>query len=88
MLNIRDICNTKVSKFWRTQAEEGRPPWQRITVTLIADGIGPMDKSVLDLLSTVGVYQDGILKKDIDGKAVQAHIFEVCAAGSARSLDG
>jgi chitin synthase len=78
MLNIRDICNTKVSKFWRTQAEEGRPPWQRITVALIADGIGPMDKSVLDLLSTIGVYQDAVIKKDIDGKPVQAHIFEVC----------
>ncbi len=90
MLNIRDICNTKVSKFWRTQAEEGRPPWTRISVALVADGIGPMDKGVLDLLATVGAYQDGVLKKEIDGKPVQAHIFEACCGkptGSRRVSD-
>ncbi|KAG7528792.1 hypothetical protein FFLO_05933 [Filobasidium floriforme] len=76
MLNIRDICNTKVSKFWRTQAEEGRPPWQRITVALIADGLGPMDKGTLDLLATVGCYQDAVIKKEVGDKRTVAHIFE------------
>ena len=37
-----------------------------------------MDKSVLDVLATVGVYQDGVMKKDVDGKDTVAHIFEVC----------
>ncbi|WVF72834.1 hypothetical protein IAT40_007652 [Kwoniella sp. CBS 6097] len=76
MLNIRDICNTKASKFWRRTAEEGRPGWQRIVVTLVADGLGPMDKQVLDVLQTIGVFQDGILKKEVDGKPTVAHIFE------------
>ncbi|KAK8854766.1 hypothetical protein IAR55_003505 [Kwoniella newhampshirensis] len=76
MMNIRDICNTKASKFWRRTAEEGRPGWQRIVVALVADGLGPMDKQVLDLLQTIGVFQDGILKKDVDGKPTVAHIFE------------
>ncbi|WWD19088.1 hypothetical protein CI109_103546 [Kwoniella shandongensis] len=76
MVNIRDICNTKASKFWRRTAEEGRPGWQRIVVALVADGLGPMDKQVLDLLQTIGVFQDGILKKDVDGKPTVAHIFE------------
>lgn len=76
MLNIRDICNTKVSKYWRTQAEEGRPPWQRITVALIADGLGPMDKGTLDLLATVGCYQDAVIKKEVGDKRTVAHIFE------------
>ncbi|KAF4566216.1 Chitin synthase, class 2 [Pleurotus pulmonarius] len=76
MLNIRDICKTKQSKFWRRTAEEGNPGWQRITVALIVDGLEPMDKSVLDILATVGVYQDGVMKKDVDGKATVAHIFE------------
>jgi len=76
MLNIRDICKTKASKYWRTHAEEGRPAWQKITVALIVDGLEPMDKSVLDLLATVGVYQDGVMKKQVDGVDTVAHVFE------------
>jgi chitin synthase len=77
MLNIRDICKTKASKYWRRSAEEGIPGWQRITVALIFDGLEPMDKTVLDILATIGVYQDGIMKKQVDGKDTVAHIFEV-----------
>ncbi|KAF8974317.1 glycosyltransferase family 2 protein [Flammula alnicola] len=76
MLNIRDICRTKQSKFWRRSAEDGNPAWQKITVALIVDGLEPMDKSVLDILATVGVYQDGVMKKQIDEKDTVAHIFE------------
>ena len=77
MLNIRDICKTKQSKYWRRSAEEGVPGWQKITVALIIDGLEPMDKTVLESLATVGVYQDGIMKKQVDGKDTVAHIFEV-----------
>jgi chitin synthase len=77
MLNIRDICKTKQSKYWRRSAEEGVPGWQKITVALIVDGLEPMDKSVLDILATIGVYQDCVMKKQINGKATVAHIFEV-----------
>jgi chitin synthase len=35
-----------------------------------------MDKSVLDILATVGVYQDGVMKKKVDDKETVAHIFE------------
>jgi chitin synthase len=77
MLNIRDICKTKQSKYWRRSAEEGVPGWQRITVALIADGLEAMDKTALDILATIGVYQDGVMKKQIDGKDTVAHIFEV-----------
>ncbi|KAF7332167.1 Chitin synthase [Mycena kentingensis (nom. inval.)] len=76
MLNIRDICRTKQSKYWRRTAEEGNPGWQKIVVALIVDGLEAMDKSVLDILATVGVYQDGVMKKEIDGKPTVAHIFE------------
>jgi len=76
MMNIRDICKTRQSSFWRKDAEEGLPNWQKITVALIVDGLGDMDKSVLDVLATVGVYQDGVMKKQVDGKDTVAHIFE------------
>ncbi|KAF8505798.1 chitin synthase [Russula emetica] len=76
MLNIRDICKTKQSKYWRRSAEEGVPGWQKITVALIVDGLEAMDKTVLDLLATVGVYQDGVMKKQVDDVDTVAHIFE------------
>ncbi|KAK9456935.1 chitin synthase-domain-containing protein [Dipodascopsis uninucleata] len=72
MKNIRDICNLKHTKFWNVDG----PAWQKIVVTLIFDGIDPCDKNVLDILATMGVYQDGIMKKDIDGKETVAHLFE------------
>lgn len=78
MINIRDICKSS-SKFWNGKhSENGQrgTGWQKIVVTLIFDGIGPCDKNVLDVLATLGVYQDGLMKKEIDGKETVAHIFE------------
>lgn len=40
-----------------------------------------MDTHVLDVLATLGVYQDGILKKAVDDKPTVAHIFEVSLSG-------
>ncbi len=79
MVNIRDICKTKQSKYWRRSAEEGVPGWQKITVALVVDGLEAMDKTVLDILATVGVYQDGVMKKQVDDIDTVAHIFEVCS---------
>ncbi|KAI7717920.1 Chitin synthase [Hortaea werneckii] len=72
MQNIRDIVNIKKSEFWN----KGGPAWQKIVVCLVFDGIDPCEKGTLDVLATIGVYQDGIMKKDIDGKETVAHIFE------------
>lgn len=72
MQNIRDIVNLKKSEFW----SKGGPAWQKIVVCLVFDGIDPCDKGTLDVLATIGVYQDGVMKKDIDGKETVAHIFE------------
>ncbi|KNB02387.1 chitin synthase [Fusarium oxysporum f. sp. lycopersici 4287] len=72
MQNIRDIVNLKKSTFWN----KGGPAWQKIVVCLVFDGIDKADKNTLDVLATVGVYQDGVIKKDVDGKETVAHIFE------------
>ncbi|KAI5459329.1 chitin synthase 1 [Mariannaea sp. PMI_226] len=72
MLNIRDIVNLKRSSFWH----KGGPAWQKIVVCLVFDGIDKVDKNVFDVLATIGIYQDGVIKKDIDGKETVAHIFE------------
>ena len=62
--------------------EEGMPGWQRIVVTLIINSLEPMVKSVLYILAMVGVYQDGVMKKQVDGKDTVAHIFEVSTFSS------
>ncbi|VBB75132.1 Putative Glycosyltransferase Family 2 [Podospora comata] len=72
MQNIRDIVNLKKSSFWN----RGGPAWQKIVVCLVFDGIEKVDKNVLDVLATIGVYQDGVVKKDVDGNNTVAHIFE------------
>jgi hypothetical protein len=70
MQNIRDIVNLKKSVFWK----KGGPAWQKIVVCLVFDGIDPCNKETLDVLATIGVYQDGVMKKDVDGRETVAHI--------------
>lgn len=70
MQNVKEIVNLKKSEFWN----KGGPAWQKIAVALVFDGIDPCDKGTLDVLATIGIYQDGIMKKDIDGKETVAHI--------------
>ncbi|KAI9893816.1 MAG: Chitin synthase, class 2 [Vezdaea aestivalis] len=72
MQNIRDIVNLKKSEFWN----KGGPAWQKIVVCLVFDGIDPCDKETLDVLATVGIFQDGVMKRDVDGKETVAHVFE------------
>lgn len=76
MQNIRDICKNRWSKYWSHCSEEGRPAWQRIVVSLVYDGIDPCDKETLDVLATMGVYQDGVMKRKVDDKETVAHLFE------------
>ena len=70
MQNIRDITNLKKSEFWN----KGGPACQNIVVCVLFDGIDNLDKGNLDLLATIGVYQDGIMIKDFDGRETVAHI--------------
>lgn len=72
MQNVRDVVTLKNSEFWN----KGGPAWQKIVVCLLFDGIEPCDKETLDVLATIGLYQDGIMKRDVDGKETTAHIFE------------
>lgn len=72
MQNIRDICNLRKSEFWDGPNEA----WKKIQVVLVMDGIEPCDKNVLDVLATMGCYQDGIMKRKVNGEDTVAHIFE------------
>ncbi|KAH9458754.1 hypothetical protein MJO28_010092 [Puccinia striiformis f. sp. tritici] len=80
MLNLRDMCKAKWSEFRHLAKKGGEEaatePWKMISVVLVFDGIEPADKASLDVLATVGLYQDGIMKRQVDGKETQAHVFE------------
>ncbi|KAJ6130235.1 hypothetical protein N7512_003015 [Penicillium capsulatum] len=72
MQNVRDIVNLKKTEFWN----RGGPAWQKIVVCLVFDGMEPCDKNTLDVLATIGIFQDGVMKQDVDGRETVAHIFE------------
>jgi len=88
MLNVTDMVKSRYSEFRRmgkTAAGEsgvatGDDSWKRIVVCLVFDGVDPADKASLDLLATLGIYQDGIMKKSIDGRETVAHLFEYTTA--------
>ncbi|KAI0813509.1 glycosyltransferase family 2 protein [Xylaria sp. FL0064] len=60
------------SKFWN----KGGPPWQKIVLCIVMDGVDACDKGTLAVLATVGLFQEGVLKKNVNGKDTGAHIFE------------
>ncbi|CAO3617616.1 unnamed protein product [Cunninghamella echinulata] len=71
MKNIAYLCSRKKSKVWGEM--EG---WKKVVVGIVQDGRKSCNPRVLDVLSTMGVYQKGIAKNMVNGKPVQAHLFE------------
>ncbi|KAG5812759.1 hypothetical protein H9Q74_004110 [Fusarium xylarioides] len=59
------------SKVW------GKNSWTRIVVCILIDGIESVDPGVLDVLTTIGLYQNGLCKKTTEqGEEVTGHLFE------------
>ncbi|KAI8065518.1 chitin synthase-domain-containing protein [Gongronella butleri] len=70
MRNIFHLCQHTRSKTW------GKDAWQKIVVCIIADGREKVHQSVLDMLTAIGIYQDGVAKNVVAQKPVQAHLYE------------
>lgn len=70
MRNIASICARSKSRVW------GKDGWQKIVVCIVADGRKKTHPRVLDALAAMGVYQDGIAKNLVNGRQVQAHVYE------------
>ncbi|KAG9058039.1 hypothetical protein FS842_002000 [Serendipita sp. 407] len=76
MKNIAHLTSRKSSKVW------GPDSWQKVVVCIVADGRKKVHPRVLDCLTALGVYQAQPMKNMVDGKPVQAHMFEyTCAFG-------
>ena len=70
MKNISHFCSRSRSRTW------GENGWQKIVVCIISDGRQKIHPRTLDALAAMGVYQDGIAKNLVNGREVQAHVYE------------
>ncbi|KAG7422627.1 Pre-mRNA-splicing factor rse1 [Fusarium oxysporum f. sp. rapae] len=65
-LNIRPQ-----SKTW------GKGSWTKVVVCILIDGIESVDPGVLDVLTSIGLYQNGLCRKTTEqGEEVTGHLFE------------
>jgi chitin synthase len=69
MKNIGYMCRENKHK-WSKQG------WQNIVVCIVSDGRKKINSKVLDSLEVMGVYQKDVMKNQVNGKDVSAHIFE------------
>lgn len=70
MKNIAHLCSRNKSRTW------GPDGWKKVVVAIIADGRKKVHPRVLDVLASLGVYQEGVAKNVVNGKQVEAHIYE------------
>lgn len=70
MKNIAHLCSRHKSRTW------GPEGWKKVVVCIIADGRKKVHPRVLDVLASLGVYQEGVGKNVVNGKQVEAHIYE------------
>ncbi|KAJ3263156.1 Chitin synthase, class 2 [Chytriomyces hyalinus] len=69
MDNISYLCSLG-KKGWNALA------WKEIVVVIVADGVRPMNKQTLDVLSAMGCFVEGLPRSTVNEKPVEAHFFE------------
>lgn len=67
--NIKNLTNRNDSKW-------GEDSWKKIVVCIISDGRVDLNKRSQELLTALGLYQDGYAKSKINDKSVKSHIYE------------
>lgn len=71
MKNIAHLCSLKQSATWNQES------WKKVVVTIVADGRKVIHPRILHILASMGVYQPGVAKNQVDHVPVQAHLYEV-----------
>ncbi|EEB98490.1 hypothetical protein MPER_01987, partial [Moniliophthora perniciosa FA553] len=64
--NVAHLCSRNRSKMW------GPEGWKKVVVCVVSDGRSKVNKRTLQM----GCYQEGVMKDEVAGKDVTAHIFE------------
>ncbi|GAA5927919.1 uncharacterized protein JCM15063_006035 [Sporobolomyces koalae] len=68
--NIQHLQARSRSKTW------GLDSWKKVVVCIVSDGRSKINERTLKMLGLYGAYQDGVMKNEVEGKDVQAHVFE------------
>ena len=67
--NIEHLASRANSKTW------GKTGWKKVVVCVLVDGMQSVDPGVLDALTSIGLYQDGLCRKTTpEGEAVTGHL--------------
>ncbi|KAG0338915.1 Chitin synthase, class 2 [Podila humilis] len=75
--NIKHMCWTgSKSRAHRDPTWGAKDSWEKIVICVVADGRKNLDPLILRVLATMGCWQEGVAKNQVNGNAVQAHIFE------------
>ncbi|KAI9334396.1 chitin synthase-domain-containing protein [Obelidium mucronatum] len=70
--NIAHLCSRRGREGWDWDANS----WKDVVVVIVADGVGACNPLSLDVLSAMGCYLDGAPRREINGRNVNAHLFE------------
>ncbi|SMN19795.1 similar to Saccharomyces cerevisiae YNL192W CHS1 Chitin synthase I, requires activation from zymogenic form in order to catalyze the transfer of N-acetylglucosamine (GlcNAc) to chitin [Maudiozyma saulgeensis] len=70
MQNIKHMVRKKNSSTW------GPDAWKKIVVCIVSDGRSKINERSLALISSLGCYQDGFAKDEINDKKVGMHVYE------------
>ncbi|BGP14920.1 hypothetical protein JCM10213v2_002875 [Rhodosporidiobolus nylandii] len=68
--NIEHMQQRTKSKTW------GGDSWKKIVLCIVSDGRSKINPRTLKMLGLMGAYTDGVMKDSVEGKDVQAHVFE------------
>ncbi|KAF9130737.1 Chitin synthase, class 2 [Mortierella sp. 14UC] len=75
--NIKQMCAPdSKSKYHRNPIWAEEDSWKKIVICIVADGRRNLNPSILKVLASMGCWQEGVAKNQVNGHAVQAHIFE------------
>jgi len=65
------------SKAHRNTVWAEEDSWKKVVICIVADGRRHLNPIILKVLASMGCWQEGVAKNQVNGNAVQAHIFEV-----------
>ncbi|KAF7727456.1 Chitin synthase, class 1 [Apophysomyces ossiformis] len=70
MKNINYLCRVRSPVWGDCDA------WTKVVVCIVADGRQKIHPRVLDMLSAMGIYQEGVAKNMIHDRKVESHLYE------------
>ncbi|ORZ26960.1 chitin synthase-domain-containing protein [Lobosporangium transversale] len=84
--NIRQMClSVSKSRSHKNPVWAEEDSWQKVVICIVADGRRNLNPLILKVLAAMGCWQEGVAKNQVNGKAVEAHIFEYSTQVSVNS---